>query len=227
MTGCVKSRQCWFEFITPRSTLPRPSRGLNRENLVVPEWSKRPDLWRQAFEVVKVSPLVSSPCFIHHDYQQFNLLWRQGKLSSVVDWVWGSMGSPGLDVAHLRLNFSVLYSSELAQQFLDLYESMSGRVVERWWDVEGLLLYLPGWGGFCNNKLVGDCVWTSKECTREWKRRSSQRYDATDRATGSRRRCRRHSHQRFMGLVTRTNHSVRMISMKRSRPIFIQKESAI
>jgi hypothetical protein len=25
---------------------------------------------------------------------------------------------------------------------------MSGQVVERWWDVEGLLKYLPGWGGF-------------------------------------------------------------------------------
>ena len=127
---------------------PTAESWLNRENLVVPKWSKQPDLWRQAFEVVKESPSVSSPCFIHHDYQQFNLLWRQGKLSSVVDWVWGSMGSPGIDVAHLRLNFSVLYSSELAQQFLGLYESMSGMVVERWWDVEGLLLYLPGWGGF-------------------------------------------------------------------------------
>jgi hypothetical protein len=42
----------------------------------------------------------------------------------------------------------VLYSSALAQQFLDLYEATSGRTVERWWDVEGLLKYLPGWGGF-------------------------------------------------------------------------------
>jgi hypothetical protein len=38
--------------------------------------------------------------------------------------------------------------SELAQRFLDRYESMSGQRVERWWDVEGLLKYLPGWGGF-------------------------------------------------------------------------------
>jgi hypothetical protein len=25
---------------------------------------------------------------------------------------------------------------------------MSGQTIERWWDVEGLLKYLPGWGGF-------------------------------------------------------------------------------
>jgi len=42
----------------------------------------------------------------------------------------------------------VLYSSALANQFLDLYESMSGTVVERWWDVEGIVKYLPSWGGF-------------------------------------------------------------------------------
>jgi len=121
---------------------------LNRDNLVVPPWSKRPDLWREAFSVIEDSPPASTPCFIHHDYQQFNLLWQRGRLTSVVDWVFGSSGDPGIDVAHLRLNLSVLYSSALAKQFLDLYESMSGTVVERWWDVEGIVKYLPGWGGF-------------------------------------------------------------------------------
>ena len=127
---------------------PAAQPWLDREKLIVPEWSKRPDLWREAFAVVQESPPVSASCFIHHDYQQFNLLWRDERLTSVVDWVWGSSGNPGIDVAHIRLNFSVLYSSELAGQLLDRYESMSGRAVERWWDVAGLLVYLPGWGGF-------------------------------------------------------------------------------
>jgi len=121
---------------------------LNRERLVVPEWTRRPDLWREAFSLIEESAPVSKPCFIHHDYQQFNLLWQRGRLANVVDWVWGSSGSPGMDVSHTRLNLSVLYSSELAQEFLDLYESLSGRTVERWWDVEGMMKYLPGWGGF-------------------------------------------------------------------------------
>jgi len=127
---------------------PAAEPWLNRDRLVVPEWSKRPDLWRAAFAVVSSSPPSSPRCFIHHDYQQFNLLWRRGQLTSVVDWVWGSVGSPGIDVGHLRLNISVLYSSELAERFLDLYESMSGTVIDRWWDVAELLVYLPGWGGF-------------------------------------------------------------------------------
>ncbi len=121
---------------------------LNRERLVVPAWSARPDLWREAFSLVQGSPPVSAPRFIHHDYQQFNLLWRRGQLHGVVDWTWGSSGPPGNDVSHLRLNLSVIYSSDLAERFLHLYESIAGQKVERWWDVEGLLKYLPGWGGF-------------------------------------------------------------------------------
>jgi aminoglycoside phosphotransferase (APT) family kinase protein len=127
---------------------PAAELWLNRENLNVPEWSPRPELWREAIALVRTSPPDFTPCFVHHDYQQFNLLWRRGRLTSVVDWVWGSRGSPGIDVAHARLNLSVLYSSEFAERFLDLYESISGSSVDQWWDVEGLLKYLPGWGDF-------------------------------------------------------------------------------
>jgi aminoglycoside phosphotransferase (APT) family kinase protein len=127
---------------------PAAESWLDRANLEVPEWSTRPDVWREAIALVQESPPAIVPCFVHHDYQQFNLLWRRGKLTSVVDWVWGSSGSTGIDVGHARLNLSVLYSSELAQEFLELYESLSGSTVDRWWDVEGLLKYLPGWGDF-------------------------------------------------------------------------------
>lgn len=127
---------------------PAAESWLDRANLEVPEWSTRPDVWREAIALVQESPPTFVPCFVHHDYQQFNLLWRRGKLTSVVDWVWGSSGSTGTDVGHARLNLSVLYSSELAQEFLELYESLSGSTVDRWWDVEGLLKYLPGWGDF-------------------------------------------------------------------------------
>lgn len=121
---------------------------LNVNNLIVPEWSRQPALWHQAFSLMEEIPPRSESCFIHHDFQQFNLLWQRGKLTSVVDWIWGSTGAPSVDVAHIRLNLSVIYSSSLAERFLRLYEEVSDRAVERWWDVEGLLLYLPGWGSF-------------------------------------------------------------------------------
>ena len=65
---------------------------LNRERLVVPSWSNRPDLWREAIALIEERPPAVTPCFIHHDYQQFNILWLRGQLTGVVDWVWGSTG---------------------------------------------------------------------------------------------------------------------------------------
>jgi len=93
-------------------------------------------------------PPVGEQTFIHHDYQQFNTLWQRGRISGVVDWIFGSTGSPSMDLGHCRLNLAVLYSSDHAGRFLELYESASGRKVVPWWDVHELLVYLPGWGEF-------------------------------------------------------------------------------
>jgi hypothetical protein len=59
-----------------------------------------------------------------------------------------SYGSPDIGVGHCRLNLTVVYSAEHAARFLSRYEAVAGRRVEPWWDVAGLLVYLPGWGSF-------------------------------------------------------------------------------
>jgi aminoglycoside phosphotransferase (APT) family kinase protein len=121
---------------------------LNRERLIIPEWTKRRHLWRDAIALMDEEPPKGDVTFIHHDYQPFNVLWKRGRISGVVDWIFGSTGSPSMDVGHCRLNLAVLYSSERASRFLELYESASGRKVDPWWDVHELLVYLPGWGTF-------------------------------------------------------------------------------
>jgi aminoglycoside phosphotransferase (APT) family kinase protein len=127
---------------------PLAESWLNRNSLTVPAWTKRPEIWRDAIQLVNESPPRGEETFIHHDYQQFNTLWKRGRISGVVDWIFGSTGSPSMDLGHCRLNLSVLYSSDYAKRFLELYESTSGRRVEPWWDVHQLLVYLPGWGDF-------------------------------------------------------------------------------
>ena len=118
------------------------------EHLRVPRWASDPGLWAAALELFGTPQPGGERCFIHSDYQQFNVLWTGAKLSGVVDWPWGSHGSPDVDVAHCRLNLTVLYSAEHASRFLSFYEHAAGRRVDPWWDVAGLLLYLPGWGDF-------------------------------------------------------------------------------
>jgi aminoglycoside phosphotransferase (APT) family kinase protein len=134
---------------------PRAESWLNREHLVVPAWSKRPSLWRDAFSLLEGAPTPDEVRFIHHDFQPFNLLWRRGALSGVVDWVWGSTGSPSIDVGHCRLNLTILYSPNVAKRFLDEYESLSGHEVNAWRDVSELVQYLPGWSDFVGAQ-VGD-----------------------------------------------------------------------
>jgi aminoglycoside phosphotransferase (APT) family kinase protein len=158
-----KSPQRWLEELVTMAVrihgaqilAPEAESWLNRDSLIVPVWSKRPQLWRDAISLVNEAPPSDEHTFIHHDYQHFNLLWQRGRLSGIVDWVFGSIGSPGIDVGHCRLNLAVLYSSECAQLFLDLYERQSGRTVSAWWDVHELLVYLPGWGTFLQQQ-AGD-----------------------------------------------------------------------
>ena len=127
-------------------TAPVAESWLNRDKLIVPEWTKRRAIWRDAIELVNEAPPKGEHTFIHHDYQQFNTLWKRGRLCGVVDWVFGSYGPPSIDVGHCRLNLAVLFSSDYARRFLELYESASERKVVPWWDVHELLVYLPGWG---------------------------------------------------------------------------------
>lgn len=163
-----KSADAWLQTLastlahihrTPLKAPPAES-WLNSDNLIVPSWTKRPELWRDAFDLIGGSPTSDEECFIHHDYQPFNLLWRRGSLSGIVDWVWGSTGSPSFDVGHCRLNLAILYSDELAKRFLELYESISGRKVNAWRDVSELVQYLPGWYDFLGtqvgNRMVVD-----------------------------------------------------------------------
>jgi aminoglycoside phosphotransferase (APT) family kinase protein len=123
-------------------------RFIDPSTLEVPGWAARPSLWAEAIEILADEPSGGRRCLIHHDFQQFNLLWLRGKLAGVVDWVWAGHGPPDVDVAHCRLNLTVLYSHSRAEEFRLLYEARADRRIDPWWDLAGLLAYLPGWGPF-------------------------------------------------------------------------------
>jgi len=112
-----------------------------------PVWSKRTALWETAGRVLE-GPAPSYECFIHGDYQHFNLLWTRGRLTGIVDWTRGGLGHPDRDVGHCRLNLAVLYSIDSAQRFTLAYEAEAGRRVEPWWDLHELLLYDDDWPRF-------------------------------------------------------------------------------
>ena len=63
------------------------------------------------------------------------MLWQRGRLTGVVDWVAAFRGPADVDIGHCRLNLAVLYSAELADDFLAAYEAEAGRRVDPYWDI--------------------------------------------------------------------------------------------
>jgi len=105
-------------------------------------------VWRRAIDFVSTAPPAYAPRFIHRDYQHFNLLWTRDRLSGVVDWCLASNGPVDADVAHCRLNLTLLFSASWAERFRLAYEAEAGRSLDPWWDIAGLMSYSQEWKKF-------------------------------------------------------------------------------
>ncbi|HTJ46319.1 MAG TPA: aminoglycoside phosphotransferase family protein [Kofleriaceae bacterium] len=122
--------------------------------LAPPPDAARPALWRDAIALASTAR-VTRTCFVHRDYQHFNLLWSDERLTGVVDWGEACIAPPELDVGHCRLNLALLFSPELADRFAQIYEAEAGRAIDPVWDLHALLAYAPGWGEFLPIQIDG------------------------------------------------------------------------
>ena len=108
---------------------------------VVPGWARRRSAWLEAFDVLEAPPPAYDARFLHRDFHLGNVLWSDGEVTGVVDWVEVSWGPPALDVAHAATYFAMLHGPEVAARF----EEVSGPVGEgdRYWRVMDAVGYLP------------------------------------------------------------------------------------
>ena len=118
----------------------------DRESLAVPRWSKQPDAWKKAIDVVQRPPPSYRECFVHRDYHPSNVLWMDGRVSGVVDWVNGCRGPAGIDVAWCRHNLANLHGVGAADEFLSAYIAAAGAEFEYepYWDMMSVVELLPG-----------------------------------------------------------------------------------
>ena len=118
----------------------------DRDLLTVPPWSTQADVWKRAIEVVQGPAPSYSECFVHRDYHPSNVLWENGSVSGVVDWVNGCRGPAGIDVAWCRHNLANLHSVAVADDFLAAYIAAagSGFRYDPYWDVMSVVEMLPG-----------------------------------------------------------------------------------
>jgi aminoglycoside phosphotransferase (APT) family kinase protein len=128
---------------------------LDGSQLSPPPDASRADVWREAIALVAAPRAPTRTCFVHRDYQHFNLLWSRERLTGVVDWIGACLGPPEVDVGHCRLNLTVLFSADVADRFRAIYEAESGHRVDAWWDVHALLSYGPEWKQFLPIQIDG------------------------------------------------------------------------
>ena len=83
------------------------------------------------------------PTFLHRDFGHRNLLWTDGAISGVVDWVETSTGPAWLDAAHGASNLAVMLGTEPAHAFLDHYAELTTERLDPHWLVMDAVGYLP------------------------------------------------------------------------------------
>jgi aminoglycoside phosphotransferase (APT) family kinase protein len=113
---------------------------------VVPDWTRRPDVWRLANELARAVPPASPDGFIHRDFHPGNTLWRNGHLTAVVDWTSAEFGPREVDLAHMRVNLALSFSIDVADAFLAAYLGRRpGRGYDPRWDVFEAADCVPEW----------------------------------------------------------------------------------
>jgi aminoglycoside phosphotransferase (APT) family kinase protein len=104
-----------------------------------PPWTRRPEVWRRAFEIAQRPVPPFTPVLCHRDFHPGNVLWQDGRVTGVVDWTSTCRGPVACDVAHCRNNLALLFGLEVADDFARRY----GRVDDlAWFDIVDVV----GWG---------------------------------------------------------------------------------
>lgn len=103
--------------------------------------------------------------FIHRDFHPANVLYDSGEQYNVVDWVNACVGPIEADVAHCRLNLTLLESIEVADRFLAFYQAMSEFTYDRRWDLNAVfdfgpetIVVYPGWEAYGKRNISQDNV---------------------------------------------------------------------
>jgi aminoglycoside phosphotransferase (APT) family kinase protein len=128
---------------------------LDPARLSAPADATAPEVWQEAIALVASDRPATRTCFLHRDYQHFNMLWAGERLTGIVDWGEACIGPPEVDVGHCRLNLTLLFSAEVADRFRDLYEIESGCKVDAWWDLHALVGYDASWKEFLPLQIDG------------------------------------------------------------------------
>jgi aminoglycoside phosphotransferase (APT) family kinase protein len=102
-------------------------------DLARPAWWRDPRTWERAVRQTERARPGADPVVIHRDFHPGNILWVDGRLSGVVDWVNACVGPAAFDASHMRVNLAVLHEPEAANRLFPGDPA---------WDIEAALGFL-------------------------------------------------------------------------------------
>jgi aminoglycoside phosphotransferase (APT) family kinase protein len=127
---------------------PRQFQFWAPNDLELPSWTSRPELWRRAIDIFDQGPPSTHQGLIHRDFHPGNILWEGDRITGVIDWAETSWGPADLDVMHSRANFAMLHDFDSADAFSDAYRWHGGILDDDhdaavFWAVSDILGFLP------------------------------------------------------------------------------------
>jgi aminoglycoside phosphotransferase (APT) family kinase protein len=132
----------------PGGTVLPPYQPYERgRELGPPPWTRFPRAWARAIELYEGPPPHTDRVFVHRDFHPGNVLWRRRRVSGIVDWQSASVGAPEVDVGHCRSNLVDHFSVPVADRFLAMWQTLSGRTdYHPYWDVAVVVGPPDGYG---------------------------------------------------------------------------------
>jgi aminoglycoside phosphotransferase (APT) family kinase protein len=122
--------------------LPQFQHWFDRQRMRVPHWSSSRDAWKRLAELVSAAQPAAPEVFLHRDYHPGNLLWSEGRMTGIVDWVVACRGPAAADVAHTRCNLVLTDGFAAAERFLTEYKSAEPTYQhDLWWDAAELFTW--------------------------------------------------------------------------------------
>jgi len=109
-----------------------------------PSWMRDRRSWERALDVFHGPRLDPERVFVHRDYHPGNVLWRRGAVSDVVDRQAASIGPRTADVWHCRGNLMSRFGLEVADRFLQIWQTVTGSDYNPWAEAV-MLVDAIGW----------------------------------------------------------------------------------
>ncbi|MYW16989.1 phosphotransferase [Streptomyces sp. SID2955] len=139
--------------LIPEGARPRTYQAwTSPERVRLPESSRKPEVWERAVEVIRRSPPIYRPCFLHRDFHPGNVLFTGDgadlAITGVVDWVETSWGPADLDVAHCSTALVLLHGVSVGMRLADHYIAAGGTLSDDpsdhlYWRVLDALAFAP------------------------------------------------------------------------------------